>query len=354
MKAGYRGTFVISWMQTELDGLAGESVSAVEVGSNWRWSGTALRVDAPRDVLILDGADGMDELHRRAAANVQRLVGAATGKTGEIPAPDPDGRLFEAGFDVTDGSKRYRVTLIKVDNTKQPLLLFIGDVPPADTDLWVVYAMTEPYLTSVRAGSPAGTICFTPGTRIATPDGPCLVEDLQEGDRVCTRDSGAQQVLWVGNRRITGARLHALPHLRPIRLRANVLGQDEPDADLIVSPDHRILLKGRMSEALFNTDEVLVAAKDLVNDSTITVDHAIRSVTYIHLMLPAHQIVWANGIETESFNPSLAALREIEPVQRRRLFDCLPELEQDPTAYGMPVRRALSQPEAALIRYEMR
>ena len=353
MKTRYHGTFVISWMQTEVDGLAGGPVSAVEVGSSWRWSGSALRVDAPRDVLVLEGADGINELHRRAAANVRRLVGAARGVEEAADVYDPDDRLFDAGFDVTDGNRRYRVTLIKVDHMRHPLLLFIDEVPPANTDLWVVYAMTEPYLNSGRTSGQGGTICFTPGTRIATQNGFCLVEDLQEGDRICTKDNGSQPVLWIGARRITGARLHALPHLRPIRLRANVLGQDEPDGDLIVSPDHRILIKGKMSEALYNTDEVLVAAKDLVNDCTITIDHAVRSVTYIHIMLPTHQIVWANGIETESFNPSLAAMTEIEPEQRRRLYDCMPELEHDPTSYGMPVRRSLSQSEAALMQHEI-
>lgn len=351
MKTGYRGTFVISWMQTEIDALTGSPVSAIDVGVNWRWTGKAIRVDAPRDILVLEDALGLDDLHQRAAAAVRHMIGEVAGASGEVVAPDPEDRLFEAGFDVTDGNKRYRVTLIKVDRAPHPLLMFIGDVPPANIDLWVVHARTEPYLANT--GSQESTVCFTPGTRIATPEGLRLVEDLTEDDMICTRDSGSQPVLWVGGRRISGARLHAQPHLRPIRLRAHVLGQDEPDSDLVVSPDHRVLLKGRMSEALFNTDEVLVAAKDLLNDATITVDHHLRSVTYIHLMLPAHEIIWANGVETESFHPAMTALEEIDPRQRQRLFDRVPDLARDPTAYGMPVRRALSQSDVALLRYQI-
>lgn len=353
MKTSYRGTFVISWMQTEVDALTGGSVSAIEVGSNWRWTGKALRVDAPRDILILEGAEGQDDLHRRAAATVRDLVGRAEVRSGELSVPDPDDRIFDAGFDVTDGNRRFRVTLIKVDRARHPLLLFIGDVPPADTDLWVVHARLEPYLAAVRTLAPAGTVCFTRGTKIATPDGPCLVEDLREGDLISTKDNGSQPLLWIGGRRISGARLQALPHLRPIRLRAQALGEGEPDADLVVSPDHRILLKGRMSEALFNTDEVLIAAKDLVNDGTITVDHRLRNVSYIHLMLPAHQIVWANGIETESFNPATALLSEVDPQQLQRLYACMPELARDPSRYGMPVRRTLSQADVALLRHQI-
>lgn len=347
MNTGFGGAFVISWTQAKLNGRAGAPVSAVTVGSTWRWCGRAARVDSPGDVLVLRNPVATDTSSRLPSIDLRKLTRAADFRD-ETEAP-----LFDAWFDVTDGLRRFRATLVKSGQNHHPLVLFRNEVPPAETDLRIVGVMTEPYLASAQAPAPEGTICFTPGTRISTADGPRLVEDLREGDRVTTKDSGSQSVLWVGSRRITGARMHVMPHLRPIRLRANVLGQDQPDADLIVSPDHRVLLKGRMSEALFNTDEVLVAAKDLVNDATITVDHALRSVTYIHLMLPAHQIVWANGIQTESFNPSLAALHEVDPKQRQRLYDCMPVLEKDPTAYGMPVRRTLNRSEAALMRHEM-
>lgn len=348
MNTGYRGTFVISWSQSELDGSAAGSVDALRVGRVWRWSGTALRVDAPRDVLVLEGAKGMQELHRRAANNER---GSAPGPIAEVHAAADD--PFTAGFDVTDGNRQYRVALLPGGADSLPLLSFIGMPPPAATDLRIVEIRNASPRTYDRDAGTAGTICFTPGTRIATPDGPLAVEALQEGDRILTRDSGDQPVEWIGSRRVTGARLHVMPHLRPIRLRAHVMGQDEPDADLVVSPDHRILLRGDMAQALFNTAEVLVAAKDLVNDRTVIVDHGLREVTYIHLLLPAHQIIWANGIETESFHPAYAGLDDIAPDQRRRLQERLPGLDADPFAYGESARRALTGPEAALIRSEM-
>ncbi len=265
-------------------------------------------------------------------------------------AEQPD---FDARFDLSDGTRRYRATLLKAESLTQPFVVFHGDVPPADTDLVVIDTLFAPDIAAIGAEPPAGTICFTPGTRIRTAEGARLVEDPKEGDRISTKDNGEQPVLWVGSRRITGARMHAMPHFRPIRLRAELLGQGRPDADLIVSPDHRILLKGGLAKVMFGTDEVLVAAKDLVNDASITVDHSWRSLTYIHLMLPAHEIVWANGTETESFNPASAALQEVDPEQRQRLYDCMQELERDPSAYGGAARRALNRSEAALMRHEM-
>ena len=44
---------------------------------------------------------------------------------------------------------------------------------------------------------------------------------------------------------MTGARLYAMPHLRPIRFRAGALGQGRPEDDLLVSPQHRMLVQGR-------------------------------------------------------------------------------------------------------------
>ena len=167
-----------------------------------------------------------------------------------------------------------------------------------------------------------------------------------------TKDNGAQDIQWIGSRRMTGARLFAMPKLRPIRIRAGALGIDRPDMELLVSPEHRMVVKGDVARALFNTSEVLVAAKDLMNSSTVSVDLALREVTYIHLLLPDHQILWANGVETESFHPASAALSTLDEVDRLRLLARFPELESAPHTYGGFARRSLSGPEAAILAHE--
>ncbi len=47
MGTGLRATFVISWSQTEVDGLRAASPDALSVGAAWRWTGNAVRIDAP-------------------------------------------------------------------------------------------------------------------------------------------------------------------------------------------------------------------------------------------------------------------------------------------------------------------
>jgi len=164
---------------------------------------------------------------------------------------------------------------------------------------------------------------------------------------------GLLPVLWTGHRRMSGARLYAMPHLRPIRFRSGALGTGRPDQDLLVSPQHRMLVKGPSAQALFNTAEVLVAAEDLVNDHSVMVDRAVRDVVYVHVLLERHNIVWANGLETESFHPSNTALDMIEERQREGLLRLLPAIADNPQAYGDYARRNLSASEAAILRYDM-
>lgn len=353
MKTGSLGTFVISWSQTEVDGLKAAPLDVLAVGTTWRWTGAAVRVDGPQGVLLLEGADGATDIRKRAARMVRRLVGAAVG--GDVAAGDTEQAesLPEQGFIVTDGHHSFTVTLIPVPDTGARLLMLVGDLPPVDQDLWVVRTSIDRTHSGAGARTAGGVICFTPDTRLATPDGPRMIRDLRPGDRINTRDNGPQEVMWTGHRRMTGARLYAMPHLRPVRFKAGALGIGRPDEDLLVSPQHRMLLKGGAAQALFNTPEVLVAAEDLINDQTVIVDHTLREVTYVHILLERHNVIWANGLESESFHPSNTALDTVDPGQLGTLLQLLPGIATNPHSYGDYARRNLSASEAAILRYEM-
>ncbi len=332
-------------------------MQSLNVGAAWSWHGDPVRVDGPTDILRLDRADGSEKLRKRAARKVRRLVGAALDYTPpekvrvDIDEDDDAALLADSSFVVTDGAKSFTVTVIEVGRGAQPLLMFLDELPPRNCDLWVVHHTLNVLQGDHSVPESRGVICFTPGTWISTPDGPRLIEDLGEGDQVQTKDSGAQPIEWVGARRMTGARLFAMPKLRPIRIRAGALGLDRPEESLLVSPEHRMLIKGDVARDLFNTPEVLVAAKDLINGRSITVDLSVPQVTYIHLLLPAHQVIWANGVETESFHPANAALSTLDTEDRMRLLAQHPSLELDPQRYGAFARRNLSGSEAAILRH---
>lgn len=347
-----RGTFVISWSQTEVDGLAPDAVGQISVGAAWRWRGETVRVDGPPEVLRLEDSDGYGANRKSAARVVRRLVGAALSSARDLGTVAVDYTLPDSSFVVTNGAQSYTVSVIEVGNGAPPLLMFVDVLPPRDTDMWVVHHTLGRAQSAASGPAPGGVICFTPGTRIETPDGPRLVEELREGDRVQTKDNGAEEIQWIGSRRMTGARLFAMPQLRPIRIRASAFGRGQPDAELLVSPEHRMLVKGDVARALFNTPEVLIAAKDMINSDTVRVDLAVREVTYVHLLLPRHQILWANGLETESFHPASAGLSTLSAADRLRLLAHHPALEVDPHGYGAFARRGLSSPEAAILAHE--
>jgi hypothetical protein len=312
-----------------------------------------VRVDGPQGLLLLEGAEGAADIRKRAARMVRRLVGVAVGDTEAPDEATTSDTVPDQGFIVTDGHQSYTVTIIPVPDTGARLLMLVGDLPPVDQDLWVVRTAIDLTHSGAGARTAGGVICFTPDTRLATPMGPRMIRDLQPGDMIETRDNGPQEVLWCGHRRMTGARLYAMPHLRPIRFKAGALGIGRPDEDLLVSPQHRMLLKGPAAQALFNTPEVLVAAEDLLNDQTVIVDHTLREVTYVHILLQRHDVIWANGLESESFHPSNTALDTVDPAQLGQLLQLLPGVEANPHIYGDYARRNLSASEAAILRYEM-
>src|SRR6056297_3087057 len=130
MKTGFRGTFVISWSQTEVDGLGAAPLHALDVGTAWSWRGEVVRVDGPRELLRLENADGKENSRKRAARTVRRLVGAARTHTSDLTKVEVDDPIMDSSFVVTDGAQSYTVTLIEVGRGAPPLLMFLDEIPP--------------------------------------------------------------------------------------------------------------------------------------------------------------------------------------------------------------------------------
>lgn len=169
--------------------------------------------------------------------------------------------------------------------------------------------------------------CFTPDTMILTNKGEKRVDALKVGDRVLTRDNGYQPVRWVGARQLSGHELAAQPSFNPVRIRAGALGAGLPERDMIVSPQHRMLIAGPHAEMLFGVAEVLVAAIHLLNDSSI-VRVWPQTVTYIHLLFDRHEIIRGDGAWTESFQPGAQTLNAMDSPQRDELLALFPALAQ--------------------------
>jgi hypothetical protein len=192
-------------------------------------------------------------------------------------------------------------------------------------------------------------VCFTPGTLIATPQGERLVEDLLVGDRVITRDNGIQEIKWTGRRDLTGFDLARKPHFKPILIQQGALGNNLPEHDMLVSPNHRVLVANDKTTLYFEEREVLVAAKHLTGLDGVDEVEA-NGVSYIHVMFEHHEVILSNGAWTESFQPGDYSLRGIGNAQRQEILELFPELEhaEGLRAYAS-ARRSLKKHEAALL-----
>lgn len=197
-----------------------------------------------------------------------------------------------------------------------------------------------------RSGTDAVTVaCYTPGTRIATQRGEVPVEDLRVGDRVITRDDGLQPVRWTGRKALTWHQLAANPHIRPILIRRGSLGNDLPEQDMMVSPNHRLLVTADRTPLRIDTPEALVAAKNLVDHRGIKPVQSLGT-SYLHFMCDRHQAVLANGTWAESFQPGDQTLKAIGNAQRQEILELFPELKTETgRAHYAPVRPEAMQAE---------
>jgi hypothetical protein len=120
--------------------------------------------------------------------------------------------------------------------------------------------------------------------------------------------------------------LEAHANVRSIRIKADALGQNMPERDLTVSPQHRILVNSKLASRLHGEDEVLVAAKHLLQVEGVDVELDTDSVIYVHFLFDQHQIVEAEGAETESLFTAPEALKTVESAARVEILHLLPEL----------------------------
>ena len=96
---------------------------------------------------------------------------------------------------------------------------------------------------------------------------------------------------WSGSAiaRWTAAAIRAQKSVLPIRISRDAFGPGQPHCDLLLSPDHALLFDG-----------VLIPVRCLVNDVNIVRDTA-DMVTYYHVELDRHDVIWAAGLAVESF-----------------------------------------------------
>lgn len=140
-------------------------------------------------------------------------------------------------------------------------------------------------------------VCFMPGTMIATPAGERAVETLAIGDLVMTTDGRHKPIRWIGLQAVAPRFADEL--MLPVRIRAGALGENVPRRDLLVSPDHALLVDG-----------VLIHAGAMINGVSILREtHVPAMFTYHHVELDDHSLLFADGAPAETFIDNVDRMR---------------------------------------------
>lgn len=345
MPVFYGYSFALRGIQTTVNGAANNYAFAPT--GTWRYTGdTTYFVVNENDGATVFNGDGANN----ETVQAQERIGGAFPQTVTIDGTDRQ-VIWDYTFTVTDGTTTWQVAVIDVDlNNDNDLndgadatatdedgyfLVFPDGIPPPNTDLTIGGIVENGEF--VPHGDLGGTIvCFASGTLIETPTGPRAIEALNTGDLVRTGTSGPQPILWVGQTTVL-----ATDDLAPIVISAGTLGNDR---DLVVSPQHAIMLTDWRAELLFGQDEVLVRAKDL-----LCMDGIYRKVggrvTYHHILLSAHNVVKSHGIWSETLYPGSITMGAVGDHARLEIERLFPDL----ASYGPMCAPCLKGFEAHLL-----
>lgn len=276
-----------------------------------RKSSQTIAVYKAEDLTVVNGANlgdpisfadelALDDMYE-LVKGARKLPLTIMANAGANFAIAPGSALGEPGADLyfdacltlmsTNGQTTEMLTLVEVDATDMVAAVYV--MPLVTMKPRLAYSLVGIDRDSAQQRyAEMACVSFTRGTRIATASGAQKpVEELQIGDRVLTRDDGAQEVRWIGR-----STTRAVGEFCPILIRAGALNNAN---DLLVSPDHRLFIYQRSDTLGAGRAEVLVRARHLVNGHSITRQEG-GFVEYVQLLFDAHQIVYAEGIAAET------------------------------------------------------
>lgn len=286
--------------------------------------GATFQISQYSQITITDGADG-------SVIDGDNVVNESPND----PTQTYLGRAFDWDYtiEVNDGVNTYLIGVMDWDANADGdfdyptgeqgyFLAFIGDVPPLNTTLTVGPIVDNGADIPVEDVVP----CFCEGTQIETSLGLRAIEALSAGDEVVTLDHGLQRIRWIGARSLDAFDLARKPKLRPIRIAAGSLGSNLPRRDLLVSPQHRMVIRSTIAVRMFDSEEVLVPAHKLVGLPGITVDETAQEVVYYHMLFDQHEIVLAEGAPSESLFTGKQALKSLPPGALAEILALFPQL----------------------------
>ncbi|WP_299951816.1 Hint domain-containing protein [uncultured Ruegeria sp.] len=258
-------------------------------------------------------------------------------------------QIFE-GYTATVGGLPVAYTLIHFSGT-QYIVVTSGNVGVGD--VLIGNSLAQGTAPPVAYDSIPSFVCFTSGSYILTPTGRHLIDEIKAGDQVVVTDGSGRTVRWVGRRRLSKADLKQTPKHCPIRISAGSLGPDTPARDLLLSPQHRVVVSSPAMELHHCHPMMLASAKSLINGKTITQAPPDRGVEYIHILFDQHELVNVDGLWSESFFPGDCTLNAMSVAAKAELFELFPELNSGASGYGDTVLPVLKPFEVQMLRGQL-
>lgn len=271
------------------------------------------QTDANDDGAISDDDGGAGEA-------VSYTIGGTTNTT------EPDASLLYRA-DVTDdlGSTATGVMLGVVQMANGDVFVLdwggaLDNMAIAEIELTgVVVSDMTGYQSNLDVENSTIAVCFGAGTRIRTARGDRPIDTLRQGDLVHTLDHGLRPVRWVLHSRFTATG----PAQAPVEIGPGALGVGLPRRRLVLSANHRVMLRSEQAARMFGAGEVFVAAKQLVALPGIRRLGIGASVAYWHLAFDRHDVVLAEGCPAESLYPGKMAFRNLSAANRLALAQAL-------------------------------
>jgi hypothetical protein len=258
----------------------------------------------PDDIYWFSGAAQLMRLSLESCPDGVTIVSSQTAQG------EPGATVFLDScvtFMSPDGSTTDMLVLVEVGQdgaVNEVYALPLAPLTPR-TDYQLVGIDTR---TAHRKLQDLACVSFTRGTLITLASGrQSPIEALSVGDRILTRDDGAQQIRWIGN-----SIVRATGDFAPIVIRAGALSNTN---DFVVSPDHRLFIYQRVDALDVGRKEVLVRARHLINGDTVFVQEG-GFVEYFQLLFDSHQIIYAEGIAAETLLLDHAARIALSPSFR--------------------------------------
>ena len=298
--------------------------------------GHACQIFRAADIFVSSGANQGDDLGGPddvSLGDVYQLDSGASALRLVVSQPDGADQRVARGSEVAEPGQSVRLearfALMAPDGDKIDLLIlvlndhdrFVLPMSPMGARVDYTLLAVEPAPADLHL---ADMLClsFARGTMITMASGAQkAIEMLAPGNAVLTRDHGRQLIRWIGH-----ARLRAVGAFAPVVISAGTLGNG---GDLILSQHHRVFLYQRQKLPGLPTAELLVQARHFVDGEQVYLRDG-GFVDYFSLVFDHHEIIYAEGIPSESLMVNDATVNRLPPDIAAEVKAQFPGLSQNP------------------------